>query len=150
MGKAGVTVITSLNAFTMPLIRYNLGDICKFVEKTCSCGSSFPLIEPPLGRSDDLIRLPNGMVLAPNGLFFILRSFNGIDQFRIIQESSDRFVLQIVFRENPQNETLSKIRSRIIEFLDGSVRLDIQVEDFIQDEKLKFRAFISNLPKSDF
>ena len=150
MGKAGVTVITSLNAFTMPLIRYNLGDICKFVEKTCSCGSSFPLIEPPLGRSDDLIRLPNGMVLAPNGLFFILRSFNGIDQFRIIQESLDRFVLQIVFRENPQNETLSKIRSRIIEFLDEPVRLDIQVVDFIQDEKLKFRAFISNLPKSDF
>jgi phenylacetate-CoA ligase len=123
--------------------------ICKFVEKTCSCGSSFPLIEPPLGRREDLIRLPSGQVLSPWGFFFILRSFDGIDQFRVIQEGFDHFVLQIVFRERPQDETLLKIRSRVMEYLSEPVRLDIQVVDFIQEEKLKFRIFISKLPESN-
>ncbi len=149
MGKAGATVITALNAFTMPLIRYNLGDICRFVEKTCSCGSSFPLIEPPLGRREDLIRLPNGKVLSPHGFFFILRGFHGIDQFRIIQESFDHFVIQILFKENPQDDTLSKVRSRTMEYLGEPVRLDIQLVDFIQEEKRKFRRFISKIHQSD-
>lgn len=36
-----------------------------------------------------------------------------------------------------------------MEYLSEPVRLDIQVVDFIQEEKLKFRIFISKLPESN-
>jgi len=49
-GVSGEAVVTSLTALAQPFIRYRLGDVCKFTEKPCSCGSPFPLISPPLGR----------------------------------------------------------------------------------------------------
>ena len=141
-GTPGIAVLTTLNAFTMPFIRYRLGDICTSIEKTCSCGSAFPLIGPPQGRENDMIMLPSGKILSPLAFGYILRSFNGINQFRIIQERFDHFVLQLAFQENPQDEMLLKIRSRIMEYLDEPVRLDIQIVDFVTEEKLKFRIYI--------
>ncbi len=145
----GVAVLTTLNNFAMPFIRYRLGDICTLIEKKCFCGSSFPLIEPPLGRKSDMIRLPSGKLMSPNGLYFILNSLDRVDQFRFIQESYEHLVLQIVFFGNPQDEMMFGIRSRIMEYLGEPVRLDIQIVDFIQEEKLKFRAFILKLRQSD-
>lgn len=87
--------------------------------------------------------------MSPNGLYFILRSLDRINQFRFIQESYEHLVLEIVFFGNPLDEMVFRIRSRIMEYLGEPVRLDIQIVDFIQEEKLKFRAFISKLPQSD-
>lgn len=147
--NSGIAVLTTLNTFVMPFIRYSLGDIFTFIEKKCSCGSSFPLIAPPQGREGDMVRLPSGRVMSPLPFNPIIWSISGIEHYRIIQESLDHFVLQLVFRENPQDEILLKIRSAIMNYIGEPVRLDIQIVDFIQDEELKFRAFISKLPKSD-
>ena len=66
-GKSGGVVLTSLNAFAMPFIRYRLEDIGMLLKENCSCGSSFPLIAPPLGRDWDMIRLPSGKLLSAHG-----------------------------------------------------------------------------------
>ncbi|MFQ5963206.1 MAG: phenylacetate--CoA ligase family protein [Candidatus Scalinduaceae bacterium] len=149
-GTPGSAVITTLNAFAMPLIRYRLGDICTFLEKTCSCGSSFPLIGPPIGRESDMIRLPSGKILSPFVFSHFLRNIGMITQFRIIQESYDKLVLQLAFHENPKQELLKKILSKCLMYLNESVILDIKIVDYIQEEKQKFRYFISKLPKSHF
>jgi phenylacetate-CoA ligase len=147
-GTPGVVVLTTLNVSTMPFIRYRMGDICTLIEKTCSCGSSFPLIGPPRGREESLIRLPSGRVLSPLPFAYILRKIGEIDQFRVIQENYDHFVIQLTFGRNPKDETLSSIRSSIMNFLDEPVRVDIKPVDLIHEEKLKYRAFISKLPQS--
>jgi len=145
IGKSGISVITALNADAMPFIRYELGDICKFVEKKCSCGLSFPLIEPPLGRNEKLITLPSGKMLSPNVVLFILRSFDEIGQFRLVQESYDRLVIQIVLQEVYPDQLLDKIRLQIMETLGEQIKLDIRVVDLIEEERLKFRNFISQI-----
>jgi phenylacetate-CoA ligase len=146
-GTPGVVVLTTLNVSTMPFIRYRLGDICTLIEKTCSCGSSFPLIGPPKGRDEDLVRLPSGRALSPLAFMYIIKEINEIDQFRVIQENYDHFVIQIIFGRNPDEKTLLHIRTRIMDFLDEPVRIDIKPVDFIHEEKLKYRSFISKLVK---
>lgn len=146
-GKPGVAVVTTLNNFTMPLIRYRLGDICTFLNGHCACGSFFPLMAPPLGREEDLIILPSGTGLAPHGVATIMRKFDGIDQYRMIQEDYDHLVLQLVWRNKPQQKLLSEMRAQLIMFLRESVQLDIQSVDVIPEEKMKFRAFVSRLSK---
>jgi phenylacetate-CoA ligase len=146
-GESGVAVVTALNNFNMPLIRYRLGDICSFLPGHCACGSFFPLMAPPLGREEELIVLPSGAALIPHGIHSILREFNGLDQYRLIQESYDRLVLQLVWRNRPREAQQSEIRARINKFFGEPVRLDIQNVDSIPEEKLKFRAFVSRLPK---
>jgi phenylacetate-CoA ligase len=148
-GTAGVVVITTLNAFAMPFIRYRMGDICTMIDKTCACGSPFPLIGSPRGRESDMIQLPSGKVLSPIAFGFILRRFEGINQFRFIQESSDHLVLQLVPQGPPQEEMLGRLRSQILEYLTEPVRVDIQLVDFIREDTSKFRAFVSRLPEAD-
>lgn len=96
-----------------------------------------------------MVSLPSGRVLSPLPFQSILKNIRNIDQFRIIQKGYDQFVLQLVFKEMPNQELLDKIRSQCLSYLDEPVRFDIQIVDFIQEGKLKFRTFISKLPSSD-
>lgn len=146
-GKCGVVVLTALNALAMPFIRYQLGDICMLLKNGCSCGSSYPLISPPRGREDDMIQLPSGKLLSPRGLQFILKSFKGIDQFRLIQESPEHLVLQLVSPKGFTAASLAQLRARLLEQLLEPVKLDVQLVDFIRDDAPKFKVFVSKLPR---
>jgi phenylacetate-CoA ligase len=140
--KPGVVVITLLNAYAMPLIRYRLGDITTLLEKRCSCGSSFPLISPVQGREEDMILLPSGKVLTPHGLRYILKKFTGIDQFCFIQESLDHLVLQLAISRSFQEEFFPKIKADFLEYLSEPIRIDIQKVDFFREDRPKFKTFI--------
>ena len=149
LGSSGTAILTTLNVFTMPFIRYHLGDICTFIDKRCSCGSSFPLISPPQGRELDMVRLPSGRVLSPLPFQSILQNISNIDQFRIIQKSYDQFTFQLVFKEIPKQELLERIRLQCLNYLGEPVSFDIYVVNFIKDENSKFKTFISMLDKTD-
>ena len=147
-GEPGTVVVTSLSAHTMPLLRYRLGDICTWAGRQCSCGSSFPLIDAPIGRDEELIRLRSGKVLSVRGVCNPWNPVEGIDQFRIIQEGLDHLVILLVLWKHPGEEILSQAKSQVLEYLGEPVRVDIQIVDSIQKEPGKFRRFISKLPLS--
>jgi phenylacetate-CoA ligase len=141
-----VVVLTCLNAFAMPILRYRLGDICTLLEKTCTCGSVFPLISAPQGRDRDMLRLPSGKLLSPMGLHLILEGFPGIDQFRFIQESPGHIVLQLVMQQDLPLYARSQVSTRLLEYLQEPVQVDVQGVDFIREDARKFNTFISKLP----
>ncbi|MEJ2718456.1 MAG: hypothetical protein P8182_15195 [Deltaproteobacteria bacterium] len=148
-GKEGLAVVTSLFGFGMPFIRYKLGDRCRLMEKTCTCGCSLPLMDHPVGREDDILILPSGAIKSPNRFNHILGEVEGLDQWRLIQESADRFVLLLVMRKEPDQETLEKIRIQFLEYLEEPVMLDIRLVDYMEDDVLKFRTFMSKVARSD-
>ncbi|MEF3280877.1 MAG: GH3 auxin-responsive promoter family protein [Elusimicrobiota bacterium] len=53
-GEIGELVVSCLNKKKMPIIRYRVGDIGRFILNECSCGRKEPLFEI-LGRCDDRI-----------------------------------------------------------------------------------------------
>lgn len=53
-GGIGEVLITNLNRRLMPLVRYKIGDLGRWVEGDCPCGRSMPRFEL-LGRSDDIV-----------------------------------------------------------------------------------------------
>jgi len=148
-GKPGTVVVTSLYGYTMPFIRYRLGDICTPIEGRCSCGSSFPLISAPLGRQDDVLRLPSGKILSTINLGVFMKTVDGVDQFRYTQERLDQFVLQLVVWKHPGEETLAELRRQVFEFLGEPVSFEVQIVDRLPEDKGKFRRFISKVPQSD-
>lgn len=58
-GEIGRVLITSLNNFATPLIRYELGDWAE-VGEPCPCGRGLPTLRRILGRTRNLLRLPDG------------------------------------------------------------------------------------------
>lgn len=58
-GELGRVVVTPLDNFAMPLIRYDIGDYAE-VGKHCPCGRGLPVLKRIVGRVQDLVVLPSG------------------------------------------------------------------------------------------
>jgi phenylacetate-CoA ligase len=144
--KRGGVVVTALNAYGMPFIRYDLGDASKWIGQTCSCGSSFPLIDPVLGREDEMIQLPSGRQLSPFGLQYILRRVHAIEQFRFIQKDPGSMVVHLAVREDFKPECISGLQADCMRFFEEQVHLEVQIVPFIEVSG-KFKTF-TNLNKT--
>lgn len=145
--EPGELVFTSLYGFTMPYIRYRLGDTGILENRLCSCGSAFPLLTSLHGMRMDVIPLPNGRLASVGAVVSTaLRPFPTLQQFHLIQETEDRFVLQTVFLEPPSEEILSRMRCRMTELLGRDILLQIAVTDMTAiNAARKFGNFTSRL-----
>jgi phenylacetate-CoA ligase len=148
-GEPGTAVITGLSNYTMPLIRYRLGDICATVNQRCACGSVLPLVSAPKGRREAMVRLPSGQLRSALGLGSVVDEFDEVDQYRFIQESQDHLVVQLKLFREPEGGELARFRAGLTAYLGEPMRLDIHIVDVIPEEKLKFRKFISKLADAD-
>jgi phenylacetate-CoA ligase len=95
-GTMGQMVVTNLNNYAMPFVRYEIGDMGVLSPTACSCGRGLPLLESVQGRTIDVITSPSGKLL--HGAFFntLLWKLSGLYQFRIIQETPADLCLQLV------------------------------------------------------
>lgn len=126
---ARTPVVTALDSLAMPFLRYRLEDVCAYVDKPCSCGIAFPLLEAPSGRVAELVRLPDGRTF-PSWLFDqVFRPFEKIDRFQIRQEEAAEITVHLVPREPLEDPTLEVLRARLRELLGDSARLDLEVVD---------------------
>jgi len=64
----GNVVVTNLDNFIMPFIRYANGDTATLSESACTCGITLPLLASVEGRSADTVTLQNGARV--HGVFF--------------------------------------------------------------------------------
>jgi phenylacetate-CoA ligase len=104
--KFGKVIITNLNNFSMPFIRYDIGDIATcFLKEKCSCGRSFDLLEKIEGREMSIFKTKEGK-LIPGEFFihFIGVVFNEgfISKFQIIQEDYDKIKIKAVLKNKKE------------------------------------------------
>lgn len=85
-GQIGRTVITSLNNFATPLIRYENGDAAE-VGPPCSCGRGLPVLSRIAGRVRNLAVLPSGQKVTPSLLTEPIFSELPIRQFQLVQKT---------------------------------------------------------------
>lgn len=58
-GKPGRVLLTNLQSYAMPLLRYEIGDMAEWGEP-CDCGITLPVISKIWGRTRHLITTPDG------------------------------------------------------------------------------------------
>lgn len=94
-GKPGMLVVTDLNNYAMPRLRYQLGDVVSLVEEPCSCGRKLPLFKTIEGREDDTFVTSSGVYV--NGQYFtnIARTLGSIEQFQIRQVTPMKIILSL-------------------------------------------------------
>ena len=56
-GERGLLLVTDLNNFVQPRLRYQLGDEVIMSDQLCSCGRTLPLLAEVCGREDDILSL---------------------------------------------------------------------------------------------
>lgn len=153
-GERGNIVYTSLFNYSMPFIRYSVGDLGVPSDEVCSCGRTLPLMKVVEGRKDSVIILPNGDILSPRVFSIAMGMFEHysmIDQFKIVQEKVDLFNIFIKKQDKSikdevfKNYLLSHLRKTISKSLmDVDIRIDF-VEDIPREKTGKRRSIISKV-----
>ncbi len=83
-GERGELVVTTLDKWAFPLIRYRTGDITILNNELCECGRTHPRIMRILGRTDDMI-IVRGINVFPSQVESVLMRTPEIgDNYQII------------------------------------------------------------------
>jgi phenylacetate-CoA ligase len=92
----GNLVLTNLNSYAVPFIRYQTDDVVELTPDLCSCGKPLPLIKSLFGRQDDFIVLPDERMLSPPGLLAVMYGCSNLLQYQITQERRDELFVRVV------------------------------------------------------
>lgn len=110
-GDLGYVVVTRLDAYHFPLIRYYLGDLAiREDSKTkCFCGRSFPVLTKIIGRDTDIVQTPSGKDLIVHFFTGIFEHFQQIIQFRILQRETGKIEIEYIPSPAFRSEILMQI-----------------------------------------
>lgn len=141
----GEIVITHLDAYGMPLIRYRTGDIGRLRPDRCACGRGLPLLDVVAGRTTDFIRLPNGVIKHALAVIYPLRTLPGIRQFRVVQHEDYSMRVHVV-PGGTNAPTPRHITARLRPVLGDDIPIEVECVDAITSAASgKFRYVISHV-----
>lgn len=145
-GESGELIGTNLNAFTMPFIRYRIGDVVTKGAFTCECGARTPTLSAIDGRSLDYFRLPDGRVLHP--FSFDLGLTPWIRNFSMVQERSDLITAYVVASSDRTGDQVSELERSVRQVLGPRVLFRMQFVDAITPaESGKFMPYRGLAPQ---
>lgn len=89
-------LVTSLQNYAMPFIRYRNEDAGELSDDVCDCGNGFPLMKLSIGRVSDNFYLPCGRVVHGEFFTHLMYGSRGIDSFQFYQSAPDCITLFVV------------------------------------------------------
>ena len=143
----GEIVLTHLDAWGMPLIRYKTGDVARQGKGDCQCGRTWGTIKNIQGRTTDFIVTPDGRWQHALSLIYVVRDIEGVDEFKIIQHTVDdvEVILKLheeIFPENGSERIVSGFKKR----MGQDVRVKVNIAEHIpRDASGKYRYVVSKV-----
>ena len=148
-GKMGEIVLTELENYAMPFIRYKPGDLGVISDQLCACGRGLSKLESVKGRTQQLIITPEKKYFTVEFFVVFFEHIKGIDQFQVIQSSSDTIIFKIVKNNKFIQKDLLFIKNGMKERMGESMKTVIEFVDKIEPSPSgKFRFVISNITNS--
>ncbi len=138
-GERGSLLVTSLINYTMPLIRYEVGDTVVLGDNDCACGRSLPTIKSIEGRNIEFLHLADGSIVSPRSIINSLDGVRDIPPYQLVCMSADEAIIKI-FERKVDELLISNVLSRLQEITKGQMKFNVQ---FVQEEpRAKIRTII--------
>jgi phenylacetate-CoA ligase len=128
-GETGEVVITELNNFSVPLIRYRVGDLAVQMDphQPCRCGRGLPRIGKIQGRIQSMIIGTNNQFVPGSFFARLFADYDyAITQFQVCQSEVGKLVFKIVKADLFTSSILDGVFEETRKHLGKD--LDIQVE----------------------
>lgn len=141
--EIGDIVVTNLNNYVFPFIRYRIGDQAEPSRQLCQCGINLPMARIS-GRSTDIITTPAGKQLTGH-FFTVLFEYmdNYVKQFRVIQIKKDELLIQVVPEEEINKDVIADIEKETLDYVDKSMAVRVVlVEEIEIDQTGKKRLMV--------
>lgn len=119
-GQMGHVVVTRLDNYSMPLIRYKVGDLAVKLPKDQYPKErkyQYPLLKTVIGRETDIVILPNGSKMVVHSFTGVFEYLPEIKQFKVVQEDLSGIVIEYVKSEKFTNTTLEKAKRELTKYI---------------------------------
>jgi len=136
-GENANIVITNLNNYIFPLIRYNIGDQCIILKEKCSCGQNYPLVNQITGRQSDIIKTAsNDEISLSNFSVLFEYLYEYINQYQlIVDEKINTIIIKIIPAKKIKPEIIKEIKEQILKLINYSMDIKIELVEKIPFEK---------------
>jgi phenylacetate-CoA ligase len=133
-GELGEVVVTDLNNFCMPFIRYRIGDLAVATDpaEPCPCGRGLPRLGRIEGRVQSMIVGADGAVV-PGSLFpHLFKDYDYvIRQFQVVQETPGAVVLKVVKGPRFDEAVFTELLAELRRYLGQNMHIDVAFVDEI-------------------
>jgi phenylacetate-CoA ligase len=148
-GEIGEVVITDLNNYCLPFVRYKIGDLAVAIDdkKISSCGRQLPLIGQIQGRVQAIIIGSNKKFLPGTFFAHFFKEYPHIvKQYQVIQNKLGEIDLKIIKADRFTSSSMKLIISQLRTYLGQSTRINLKyVKNITMIRTGKHQGAISNL-----
>jgi len=116
-GEEGRVIVTNLFNYSLPLIRYEIGDMAILGQEKCSCGQNLPTLIKVTGRITDHFILESGTTVPAEFFIHLLGVVcyeqGGFEKFQVIQEEYNEIRINVVTRKEILGQYKNDVNEKI-------------------------------------
>ncbi|WP_147512775.1 phenylacetate--CoA ligase family protein [Brevibacillus massiliensis] len=153
-GELGELVITVLFNYSMPFIRYRIGDVGSWSEHTCSCRRGLPLLKEVAGRVTDMFLDKQGVQIDGSMFNLLLDDKPFVKKYQVIQEEYEKIRILIVPVDQNRNpftyhkEELDDVTKKIQMVMGETCQVTFELmEEILPASSGKYRYTISKVSR---
>jgi phenylacetate-CoA ligase len=152
-GEIGEVVITDLNNFSVPLIRYRIGDLATAVDDAspCPCGRAFPRIGRIEGRTQAIVHCADGTWIPGTFFAHFFKEYDFlVRMFQIHQHRAGAFELQIVRGDQFSEEGFRGLLAHLHRYVGQETRIEVGFVDEVPLVRTGKRSPVVSTVSLDF
>jgi phenylacetate-coenzyme A ligase PaaK-like adenylate-forming protein len=123
-GEQGSVYVTALHSYTMPFIRYALGDVASRPSGPLNCRFGFSRLATIQGRQQQILEFPSGAVLHPNQIFRWLNTVSGVGRLQVVRDGPRHVIVHAELLPG-QTLALDALRSRCAEVFPEEIFVEV-------------------------
>jgi phenylacetate-CoA ligase len=149
-GEVGEVVITDLNNYCMPFIRYRIGDLAVAIDgrASCPCGRGLPRIGNIEGRVQSIIIGGNGCYLPGTFFAHFFKEYTFlVRQYQVVQDKPGAITLRLVKGQRFSDQLLEEMLAALRQYVGASTDIVVESVDLVPLGRTgKRQAVISSVP----
>ena len=133
-GEMGEVIITDLNNFCMPFIRYRVGDLAVAMDnhQSSPCGRGLSRIGKIEGRVQAIIVGTNGNFLPGTFFAHLFKDYDHIvSQYQVVQERLGEIILKIVKAQRFSDQGFREIEDQLRRYLGQDIKITLEFVELI-------------------
>ncbi|MDI6809243.1 MAG: hypothetical protein QME66_09715 [Candidatus Eisenbacteria bacterium] len=148
--EIGEIVVTDMDGFAMPFIRYRTGDLGTITRRHCACGRELLMIENLCGRTVDLVVTQEGKLLPGLFLATVFRHSGVVERFQVHQTKNGTLNVKLLPNRNFGPDSERMLESSLRAYVGDSMQISFELVDEILPAPSGKLKLVTSDMKPDF
>jgi phenylacetate-CoA ligase len=134
-GEVGEVVITDLNNFCLPFIRYRIGDLAEAMDPAfhCPCGRGLPMLGAIQGRVQSIIVGSDGRYIPGTFFAHVFKDFDHVvRQYQVLQDRPGEITLRVIRGSRYSEPAMQDVLGLLRRFLGERTRITTEFVEQIE------------------